>query len=82
MVKNILLTFYSWILILTHQQQTALENIVGKGEIAHFEQFLLFPLFSTQADNYILICPYFWPHIAAELEGPKIAISGKGLNCR
>ena len=26
-----------------HQQQTALENIVGKEEIAHTEQFLLFP---------------------------------------
>ena len=26
-----------------HQQQTAFENIVGKEEIAHYEQFLLFP---------------------------------------
>ena len=26
-----------------HQQQTAFENIVGKEEIAHIEQFLLFP---------------------------------------
>ena len=26
-----------------HQQQTAFENIVGKEEIAHKEQFLLFP---------------------------------------
>ena len=25
-----------------HQQQTTFENIVGKGEIAHNEQFLLF----------------------------------------
>ena len=32
-----------WILILTHQQQTAFENIMGKGEIARNEQFLLFP---------------------------------------
>ena len=30
-------------LILTHQQQTAFENIVGKGESARNEQFLLFP---------------------------------------
>ena len=30
-------------LILMHQQQIAFENIVGKGEIAHNEQFLLFP---------------------------------------
>ena len=26
-----------------HEQQTAFENIVGKGEIARKEQFLLFP---------------------------------------
>ena len=26
-----------------HHQQTAFENIVGKGEIARKEQFLLFP---------------------------------------
>ena len=26
-----------------HQQQTPFENIVGKEEIAHNEQFLLFP---------------------------------------
>ena len=31
------------ILILTHQQQTVFENIVGKGEVTHNEQFLLFP---------------------------------------
>ena len=29
--------------MLTHQQQTAFENIVGKEEIAHNKQFLLFP---------------------------------------
>ena len=39
------LTLYSidTVLILTHHQQTAFENIVGKGEIARNEQFLLFP---------------------------------------
>ena len=68
-------------LILTHQQQTAFENIVGKGEIAHNEQFLLFPtMFSTQSDNCIPICPYFDISLfAAESEGPKIGISGKWL---
>ena len=30
-------------LILTRQQQTAFENIVGKEEIAGNEQFVLFP---------------------------------------
>ena len=39
-------------------QQTAFENIVGKGEIARNVQFLLIPtMFSTQSDNYIPICP-------------------------
>ena len=31
------------------RQQTAFEKIVGKGEIARNEQFLLFPQFSTQS---------------------------------
>ena len=29
------------------------ENTVGKGEIAHNEQFLLFPVFSTGLDNFL-----------------------------
>ena len=39
-------------------------------------------MFSTQSDNCILICPYFYiiSLFAAELEEPKIGISGKGLN--
>ena len=36
------LPFTPFILFLTHQQQTAFENIVGKKEIARNEQFLLF----------------------------------------
>ena len=36
------LSFTPWILILSHQQQTAFENIMGKEEIAREEQFLLF----------------------------------------
>ena len=69
------------LLILTHQQQTAYENIMGKGEIARDEQFLLF----TQCFllEQIIVSPSV--HIfdislfAAELEKPKIGISGKGL---
>ena len=61
-----------------HQQQTAFENTVGKGEIARNEQFLLFPtMFSTQLDICIIICPYFKiPYLlfAAEFEEPKIGI--------
>ena len=33
------------LLILTHQQLTAFENIVGKEEIAGNKQFLFFPRF-------------------------------------
>ena len=66
-----------------HQQQTAFENIVGKGEIAHNEQFLLFP--HCFLLNQITVSPFV--HIfdivslfAAELEEPKICISVKGLS--
>ena len=67
-----------------YQQQTDFENIVGKGEIAHNEQFLLFPL-CFQLDQ-INVSPFvhifdtiFLP--AIELEEPKIGISNKGLKC-
>ena len=87
------------------------ENTVGKGEIAHYEQFLLFPqcfqkvcfpgaslcgnglthqqqtafenIVGTQADNCIPHLSIFFPIIslfAAELEEPKIGVSGKELN--
>ena len=65
-----------------HQQQTAFENIVGKGEIANNEQFLLFP--QCFLLNQITLSPFV--HIfdiislfTAEFEEPKIGISGKGL---
>ena len=41
MFMSNILTLYSQIIILMHQQHTAFENIVGKGEIALNEQFLL-----------------------------------------
>ena len=50
------LTLYSIILILTHQQQTVLENIEGKGEIARNEQFLLFP--QCFLLNQIIVSPF------------------------
>ena len=48
-------------LILTHQQQTASENFVGKDEIARNEQLISpFPkMFFTQSDNCVHICQYF-----------------------
>ena len=62
-------------------RQTAFENIVGMGEIAHNEQFLLFPqcfllnqiTVYPSAHVYDIISLY-----AAESEEPKIGISGKG----
>ena len=72
-----MLTLHSIDPILTHKQETTFENIVGRGEI---EQFLLFPQFFLP--NQIIVSPYV--HIfdiislfAAELEEPKIGISGK-----
>ena len=66
-----------------HLQQTAFENIVGKGEIARNKQFLLFS--QCFLLNQIIVSPFV--HIfdiislfAADLEEPKIGISGKGLN--
>ena len=60
-----------------HQQQTAFENTVGKGEIAHNEQLLLFP--PCFLLNQITVSPFV--HIfdiislfAAEFEEPKIGI--------
>ena len=68
-----------------HRQQTAFENIVGKGEIAHNEQFLLFP--QCFLLNRIIVSPFVHTFdiislFAAELEEPKVGITGKGLNGR
>ena len=85
--------FYTWnteinieinpqILILTHQQQTAFENIVGKEEIARNEQFFPFPtMFSTQSESCIPRFVNIFDIIflfAAELEEHKIGIWDKG----
>ena len=65
------------LLSLTHQQQTGFESIVGKGEIARNEQFLLFP--QCFILKQLIVSPFV--HIfaitslfAAELEEPKICI--------
>ena len=66
-----------------HQQHTVFGNIVGKGEIACNEQFLLFP--QCFLLNQINVSPPF-VHIfdiislfAVESEELKIGISDKGL---
>ena len=65
-----------------HQQQIAFENIVGKEEIAHDKQFLLFP--QCFQLNQITVSPFV--HIfdtislfAVEMEEPNCGRSGKGL---
>ena len=65
-----------------HQQQTAFENTVGKGEIARNKQFLLFS--QCFLSNEIIASPFV--HIfdiislfVAECGKPKICISGKEI---
>ena len=60
-----------------HQQQTAFENIMGKEEVAHNEQFFLFP--QCFLLNQKIVSPFVNIHdiisfFAAELEEPKIGI--------
>ena len=67
-----------------HQQHTAFENIVGKGEIARYEQFLLFP--QCFLLNQIIVSPFV--HVFevisiffAELEEPKMRYRVNPLAC-
>ena len=62
-----------------HQQQAAFENIVGKEEIARYEQFFLFPLCFLL--NQKIVSPFvnifdIISLFAAELEELKIGIWG------
>ena len=66
-----------------HQQETAFENVVEKGEIARNKQFLLFP--QCFLLNQITLSPFVYTFditslFAVELEEPKIGISGTGLS--
>ena len=74
--------FSSKILIFKHQQQTAFENIVGKGEIACNKQFL--PFLQCFLHKQIIESPFVYTFdiislLEAVLEEPKMGISGKGL---
>ena len=40
-------------LAFTYLQVKSFKNTVGKGEIAHNEEFLLFPQFSTHFENFL-----------------------------
>ena len=65
-----------------HQEQTAFENIVGKGEIARNEQFILFPhcflLYQISVSPFVHIFDII-SLLAVELEESKIGTSDKGL---
>ena len=66
-----------------HQQQTTFENIVGKEEIAHNEQFLLFPqcfLLNLMMISLFVHIFYIIALFATKLEELIIGIRGKGLN--
>ena len=80
LLKNVvLLTLYS---IDTHFDASTTYSCkdCGKRRNCSWRAISPFPtMFSTQSDNCIPICSYFWHH-AAELEDPKTGISGKGLN--
>ena len=75
-------TSTSQILILKHQEPTAFENIVGKGENARNEPFLLFPqcflLYQKSVSPFVHIFEII-SLFAVELEESKIGISGKRL---
>ena len=63
-----------------HQQKTAFENIVGKGEIARNEQFLLFP--QCFLLNQIIVSSFVHSFdiislIASELTSLKLAYQVK-----
>ena len=65
-----------------HQQHTAFENTVGKGEIACNELFLLFPQCFLLNQITVSLFVHIFDIIslfAADSEEPKIGISGKGL---
>ena len=72
----------SKILILKHQHKTASEYIVEKGEIAHNEQFLLFPqcfLFNQATVSQFAHIFDIISLFAVALEDPKIGLWGKWL---
>ena len=76
-VLQIFKPFTLQILISTHQQKTALENIVGKEEIARNEQFLLFPQCFLLNQKVVFLFVNVFDIIslfAAELEESKIGI--------
>ena len=65
-----------------HQQQTAFENIVGKGEIARNKQFLLFPqcFQLNQIIVHLFMFLKFYVHLLLNCKKPKIGVAGNGLS--
>ena len=69
------------LLILTHQQQTSFENIVGKEEIACNKQFLLFPqhfLLSQIIVPHLLIFLTSYFYLLLNWKSPKLTYGVKG----
>ena len=60
-----------------HQHYTAFEKIVGKGELACNEQFLLYPQCFLLNQIIVFPCVHIFDIIslfAAELEDPKLGM--------
>ena len=74
------LPFPKQALVFTCLQYKSFENTVGKGEIAHNEQFLLFPVFSNHLENFLPFSSNLKLSSANpfSLEDSKICCLGKG----
>ena len=59
------------------QQQTVIENIVGKGEIAHDEQFLLFPPCFLLNQIFISTCVHIFDIIYLLLNWKSLKLAYK-----
>ena len=77
-----MLTLYSINTRFNTSTTPTFENTVGKGEIVRNKQFLLFPQCFLQKQINVSQFVHIFAILslfAAELEKPKIGISGKGL---
>ena len=81
LVASVSQPFTPLILTLTHKQQTILENIVGKEEIARNEQFLLFPQCFLLNQIIVAYLPIFltsYFNLLLNWKSPKLAYEVKG----
>ena len=77
---NLSLSQTSPAVVFTCLQLEHFENTEGKGEIARYEQFVLFPVFSIHLKNFLPLSSYLKLSSAKSfsLEEAKICRLGKG----